>query len=546
MNQIKNRIDELKQIQQFPRYHLAKYFDELKSKVDLKYALNFKEQDKYSEIIKTIESFEQDSYNKWKSKSINTYDNEIKSIEDNLNNNFNLTDIARLIDGVKFKIEKIIFSNKSVLFIDDIKNIVKDSSNSDSFLLIINDEFISKSYIDHDSEDQIFKRENLIEFFLKFKLEATRTDDKRIVTFDINIQQFEYYYNKEYKEIDQNLFNELCNLKYIYFNSWQSDNKIERIHRNQFESLVNLVSISFKNNIIKELDPNLFNGLPSLKIIDFDNNKIEELHPNLFDGLSNLKSISFKCNQIKKIHKDLLNGLCNLKTLSFSHNQIIVINPYIFNGLSNLECISFEDNEIRKLHPRTFNRLANLENLYFARNNIKVINKNIFSGLSNLTVINFRGNGIEKIHPNLLNGLINLKYFDIGQNQIKKIHPNLLNGLINLISIDFEQNQIKIIHPNLFNCLINLNYIDFGQNQIKKICPNFFKQSTNLKSVNFSSNKIEKIDKNLFAALANIGYINFNNNQEKEKQQYSYYTGLDNIYYRKIIVLFDYPQILIR
>ena len=38
MNEISNQIDKLKQMQQFPRYYLAAYFDELKAQVDIKYA----------------------------------------------------------------------------------------------------------------------------------------------------------------------------------------------------------------------------------------------------------------------------------------------------------------------------------------------------------------------------------------------------------------------------------------------------------------------------------------------------------------------------
>ncbi len=57
MNEIKNKIVELKQMQRFPKYHLSQYFDELKSQVDKKYALKLDEKDKYLEIISNIETF---------------------------------------------------------------------------------------------------------------------------------------------------------------------------------------------------------------------------------------------------------------------------------------------------------------------------------------------------------------------------------------------------------------------------------------------------------------------------------------------------------
>jgi hypothetical protein len=101
-----DQIDELKQMQKFPRFHLSKYFDELKNQIDLKYAVEQDEQVKYLEIIKIIELFEQDAYKKCK--SFNTFDNEIKLIEDKSNDS-NLNEITQLIDELKYKIEKNIF-----------------------------------------------------------------------------------------------------------------------------------------------------------------------------------------------------------------------------------------------------------------------------------------------------------------------------------------------------------------------------------------------------------------------------------------------------
>ncbi len=92
----------------------------MKTQVDTKYALKLNEKDKYLEIINSIESFEQDAYNKWSSKRINTYDDEIKLIEDELNNNLNnVIDVTKLIGEFKLKVEKMIFSNKTILLVDE-------------------------------------------------------------------------------------------------------------------------------------------------------------------------------------------------------------------------------------------------------------------------------------------------------------------------------------------------------------------------------------------------------------------------------------------
>ena len=54
-----DQIDELKQMQKFPRLHVSNYFNDLKNEIDIKNAVKQDEQVKYLEIIKNIESFEQ-------------------------------------------------------------------------------------------------------------------------------------------------------------------------------------------------------------------------------------------------------------------------------------------------------------------------------------------------------------------------------------------------------------------------------------------------------------------------------------------------------
>jgi len=71
-------------MQQFPKNYLFQYFDELKAKFDLKFALNLEVKENYLEIINKIESFEKDAYNRWILIHINTYDNEINLMEEKL------------------------------------------------------------------------------------------------------------------------------------------------------------------------------------------------------------------------------------------------------------------------------------------------------------------------------------------------------------------------------------------------------------------------------------------------------------------------------
>ena len=313
-----DQIDELKQMQKFPRFYLSNFFDELKNQIDLKYAVKKNEQNKYIEIIKNIELFEQDAYKK--SKSFNTFDNEIKSIEYKLNDS-NFTELAELIDELKFKIERVLFSNKTIFFYEKEKE----------FLIIINDEYIRKKSFDYKSFE-ILTREKLNCTILDNIIEITTNKDS-INVLNININKEDIKYSQRYiKEIHEKTFNGLSNLKKIDFTGLQ----------------------------IKKIHPNAFNGLANLEIIDFNSNKIEIIHENTFNGLTNLKHINFSDNQIKAIHPNLFNGLANLEVITFSRNKIEVIHENTFNGLTNLKKIVFSDNQIKAIHQNLFNELANL------------------------------------------------------------------------------------------------------------------------------------------------------------------------------------------
>jgi Leucine-rich repeat (LRR) protein len=351
MNVLKEEINELKQMQKFPRFHLSNYFDKLKNEIDLRYAFKQVAKDIYLEIIKIIELFEQDAYKTCK--SINTFDNEIKSIEDKLSV-LNLIEISKLIDELKYKIEREIFSNKSIFFYEkdrDYDNDVDDDKQQKkySFLIIINDKYIRKRCIDYDSL-KILTKEKLNAWILT-EIIKKPTIKKRIV----------------------------LNLNYTYRGNIEVNNQeIEVIHENTLNGFINLKKISFSQNLIKEINPNLFNRLVNLEKISFRMNKIEVINEYTFNGLTNLKEIDFSSNQIKKMHPNMFKGLVKLENIDFSFNKIEAIHENTFNDLTNLRNINFQSNKIKEIHPNLFNGLINLEYIDFTENNIEIIHENIY------------------------------------------------------------------------------------------------------------------------------------------------------------------------
>ena len=120
MDQITNQIEDLKEMQNNPKFYLVKYFCELKLNINSIFGKNQKNnesREKYLEIIKGIESFEK--YICDKIKPFNTFDEEIKLFEKKLDNqsSSHLDELNKEIDEIKFKIESKMFSNKSAIFL---------------------------------------------------------------------------------------------------------------------------------------------------------------------------------------------------------------------------------------------------------------------------------------------------------------------------------------------------------------------------------------------------------------------------------------------
>ena len=107
------------------------------------------------------------------------------------------------------------FSNKSILFIDNEKSNFSFASNS--FLLIINDEFISNSCIDNDSDQELITRDEINGYVLKEKLKKINLNSSNILNLNIDIINLKKInlVDKNIKEIHPNLFNGLVNLMHI-------------------------------------------------------------------------------------------------------------------------------------------------------------------------------------------------------------------------------------------------------------------------------------------------------------------------------------------
>jgi hypothetical protein len=427
MKDLKTKINELKTMQTTPEYFLYKYFDALKLEVDLKFASikEDREKEDYIEIIDAIKAFEQERYNNIK--QLNDFDEQIMSLEtqlnelDNLDVNLMDVDYKRWmlffsIDKIKYKIERKLFSNKSILFINDYNKEKK------SFLIIITGEYFRRSilnkFIEYDYENNIDDLDcGLLNYYIS-------NNNKRMKIKVTREQIFGSFLNK----ILLKKKNEINNLFNININEVLKKTKINF----RFKKTKAIILFTI-------IDSDILTGFKYLNSIVFREIHIKELDSdNIFRGLINLEIIDFSNNRIEKIHKDMFNGLINLKNINFSYNCIKDIDPATFSGLKNLKEINFASNYLEVIHPATFIDLIN-----FDYNNIEKLDKDVFKGLNNMKKINFNSFSIKD--PTALNGLINLKEINFRSNSLQVIHPATFIGLTNLEIINFDFNKIEYL-----------------------------------------------------------------------------------------------------
>ncbi len=101
------------------------------------------------------------------------------------------------------------------------QNMLKTNFNfiSNSFLLIVNDEYISNSLIENDSDEKLVVRKELYNIILKEKLKNIKTNSINVLNLEIDIlnqEKIELRF-RSIKEIDPNTFNGLANLREHYF-----------------------------------------------------------------------------------------------------------------------------------------------------------------------------------------------------------------------------------------------------------------------------------------------------------------------------------------
>lgn len=419
-NSVITQINNLKVLIEIPSMYINNYFIDIRNEIDLAVTekqikenghLDENLNKNWIQMIDLLYAFETECLARLKSKKL-FYDIEkngkdfIQSIDLKLSKlekevyqettHETAAELEKLENEVydeTFKFEKIVFMNRTVVYLD------KNNSKLENYFENMNPKTtIGKLVV---VKNEYFGKRGLI--LLKDSKYSNKDITKRLTNECIKSDRV--------KELLQetnsaNQIDEIC-----------SDDKI-------FE-------INF--HYVKTIDAMAFHDLIQITQIDLSDNELKEINSNVLHSLVNLTLLDLSHNELGEISPDLLRGLINLTEIYLHGNRIKEINPNFFRGLTQLAVVSLHDNQICKLDANLFNDLSNLASINLSFNLLREIDPKLFQGLSNLSYIDLSMNLLTSLDSELINGLTNLDRIFTFDNQLTNIAPNLLDYIQDFI-----------------------------------------------------------------------------------------------------------------
>jgi hypothetical protein len=347
---IKLDFDRLKLLYEQPRLHLSNHFDAIKNKIDIafcqKETSSLEDDDeakKWKFLIDKIETFEEACLDSIPSNEFSS--EELKSTMNFLSKQKLNDNLKNLIKKTELRIYKILFLNKTIEYLENIKFKTTDYDDDGSlqaikqstcFLLILNDSYLSPEFIQNSFDKLKTFKGNCWGSYAIFDDSILTSDLLNIIRIDKELKIFK---GVNLIEIDLKLITHLD----------LSRHNIYSIEVDTFVGLTNLKSLNLSNNKISSLDANTFRGLLSLKSLNLMYNKIDHIDAQAFaDVALSLKELEITVNYLSLSFVKIFHDIANLTklTLTTTESHILICLKSLCH--ENLDKIFQAWNEMRK------------------------------------------------------------------------------------------------------------------------------------------------------------------------------------------------------
>ncbi|XP_078130302.1 toll-like receptor 5 [Sander vitreus] len=313
-----------------------------------------------------------------------------------------------------------------------------------------------------------------------------------------------------------------------------SFNNLPDPDRSMFEGLndSSVHTLDLSKNRIFALQQGFFSLLKDVAIIDVSQNKVNQIHRNAFESLQgHLQILNLSHNLLGEIHSYTFASLTNLQVLDLSYNHIGVLGVGSFSGLPKLEALYLTGNSFRNIgFPASLpsldylllndNKLSSVSGLTAFAHNITHLNiqDNRLTNLGDLYTfvfllehlqhLSYGGNTVRWCslsgQPSKL-GLNNVQTLDLHSCSLQSVWSqgrclNLFDNLGHVISLNLSFNALKFLPPGIFKSLTSVVEMDLSSNSLTYLQPDVLPKS--LKVLNLSNNFIASPDPTAFRSLS--------------------------------------------
>lgn len=338
-------------------------------------------------------------------------------------------DIENQLDDELDKLEKFLFCNKTLIFLDKQKCELKSLFSKMNLnvtigkLIFVTNEYFNKDCIEQLKHKVDMNYPNLKSNHLKMKclrklLETNlRLEQIETVSLDLSSLTKIDLSNSEISTIQKNIFRNMTELVKINL----SNNKLTSVDPELFVGLTKLKEINLSSNFITNIKHSTLHGLNNLRWIWLQNNNIESIDSALFSNLTSLAYIHLDHNKLKTLDKKIFNGLKKLQVINLSNNKLATIDKHLLNGLISLDCIDMSNNKLKAIEYETFYGLSKLSHINLSYNRINILDPSLFEGLNNLRAVYLNGNQLDLIEKSQFRGLpiFWFDYYDISDQKLQ-------------------------------------------------------------------------------------------------------------------------------
>ena len=343
-------------------------------------------------------------------------------------------------------------------------------------------------------------------------------------------------------------------------------NKIQKLHKSDFEPVPNLKELDLSNNKITTIEDGTFAPLKKLQTLTLDGNRISRIAARTLAELVALRTFSYSTKQkidptiedgafedlaaleTLKLHESNLGGnltaatfagLTTLKRLKLNGHFFFMDDTFTtMTALETLDCSHasnpFGDNEDELLYflpggwagtiPSTvFAQLAALTDLNVSHCGITQIAPDAFEGCPNLETLNLAGNSLHLARDlRVLTPLKKLQSLDIlnaiavNEEGVVPSYNFCENGVLSylpaLATLHAESCNIIRIDPRAFAHNPNLQKAYLSNNPLEKLHRDTFALCPKLKVVYVSSCGLTHLPSRIFSTNVNLRLVHCDSN----------------------------------